>query len=147
MYKHILIPTDGSALAEKAVAAGIEFAREARAKVTLFTAVPEYQVPTTGELMTRRAPSLAAYEQLAEQNAGATLAGAAAQARAAGVEYDTDYALDNRPYHAIVEAAKRHGCDAIFMATHGREGLAKLWYGSETEGVLEHSDIPTLVYR
>jgi nucleotide-binding universal stress UspA family protein len=147
MYKHILIPTDGTALADKAVAAGIDFAREARAKVTLFTAVPEYQMPTEGELMTQRGPSLAAYEQLAEQKAGATLAGAAVRARAAGVDYDTDYALDDRPSHAIVEAAKRHGCDVIFMATHGREGFARLWYGSETAGVLEHSDIPTLVYR
>ena len=70
-----------------------------------------------------------------------------ALARAAGVACDTDFAMDNRPYHAIIDAAKRHGCDAIFMSTHGREGLAKLWYGSATAEVLAHSDIPTLVYR
>jgi nucleotide-binding universal stress UspA family protein len=147
MYKHILIPTDGSATADKAIEAGIEFAREAQARVTLFTAVPEYQVPTVGELMSSRAPSLATQEQLSRRKAEAILGPAASRARAAGVACDTDFAQDNRPYHAIIEAAKRHGCDAIFMSTHARQGLAKLWYGSETADVLEHSDIPTLVYR
>jgi len=147
MYRHILIPTDGSATAGKAVEAGIEFAREAQARVTLFTAVPEYKVPTEGELMSHRATSLSAHEQLSERKAAAILAPAAARARAAGGACDTDFALDNRPYHAIIEAANRHGCDAIFMSTHARQGLARLWYGSETAEVLEHSDIPTLVYR
>jgi len=147
MYMHILIPTDGSATADKAVAAGIEFAREAQAQVTLFTAVPEYQVPTEGELMSSRAQSLSTHEQLSQHKAQAILGPAASRAQAAGVACDTDFAMDNRPYHAIIEAAKRHGCDAIFMSTHARQGLAKLWYGSETADVLEHSDIPTLVYR
>jgi nucleotide-binding universal stress UspA family protein len=147
MYKHILIPTDGSAIADKAVEAGIEFAREAQAQVTLFTAVPEYEVPTAGELMSRRASSLSAHEELSRRKAAAILGPAQSRARAAGVACDTDFALDDRPYHAIIEAAKRHGCDAIFMSTHARQGLAKLWYGSETAEVLEHSDIPTLVYR
>jgi nucleotide-binding universal stress UspA family protein len=147
MYKHILIPTDGSAIAEKAVEAGIEFAREAQAQVTLFTAVPEYEVPTAGELMSSRASSLNAHEQLSKRKADAILGPAQSRARAAGVACDTDFALDDRPYHAIIEAAKRHGCDAIFMSTHARQGLARLWYGSETAEVLEHSDIPTLVYR
>jgi nucleotide-binding universal stress UspA family protein len=147
MYKHILIPTDGSAVADKAVEAGIEFAREAQAQVTLFTAVPEYEVPTAGELMSRRASSLSAHEELSRRKADAILGPAQSRARAAGVACDTDFVLDDRPYHAIIEAAKRHGCDAIFMSTHARQGLAKLWYGSETVEVLEHSDIPTLVYR
>ncbi|MDF3009989.1 MAG: UspA domain protein [Burkholderiales bacterium] len=147
MYKHILIPTDGSAVADKAVEAGIEFAREAQAQVTLFTAVAEYEVPTAGELMSRRASSLSAHEELSRRKADAILGPAQSRARAAGVACDTDFVLDDRPYHAIIEAAKRHGCDAIFMSTHARQGLAKLWYGSETVEVLEHSDIPTLVYR
>jgi len=147
MYTHILIPTDGSAIADKAVDAGIEFAREAKAQVTLFTAVPEYQVPTEGELMSSRAPSLATHEQLSRRKAEAILGPAASRARAAGVACDTDFALDNRPYHAIIDAAKRHGCDAIFMSTHARQGFARLWYGSETAEVLQHTDIPTLVYR
>ena len=69
------------------------------------------------------------------------------QARAARLEFDTDYAQSNRPWQAIIDAAQRHGCDAIFMASHGRKGLAAVWHGSQTRQVLTHSTVPTLVYR
>ena len=147
MYKHILIPTDGSETAAKAVEAGIDFAREAHARVTLFTAVPEYQAPGEGEIMTRRLVSLAEHEQLSRAMAERVLAAALEQARAAGVECDMDFAQSDRPYEAIVEAAKRNGCDAIFMATHGRKGLAALWHGSQTRAVLRNTEIPTVVLR
>ncbi len=148
MYKHILIPTDGSETADKAVRSGIEFAREAGARVTLFTAVPEYQLPSTASMMARQpVVSLAEHERRSRDKAGEILGKAIDQARAAGVEWASDYALSDRPSQAIIDAAKRHGCDAIFMASHGRKGFAKLWHGSETADVLTHSDIPTLVYR
>lgn len=148
MYKHILIPTDGSEVAAKAVEKGIAFAREAGARVTLFTAVPEYQLPSTSALMAHRSTvSIAEHERRSRDLAGNILGPAIDQARAAGVEWETDYALSDLPYRAIIEAAKKHGCDAICMASHGRTGLAKLWHGSETEEVLTHSDIPTLVVR
>ena len=148
MYKNILIPTDGSQIAEKAVVAGTEFARETGAKVILFTAVPEYQVPSEAELMARhKVPSIYEYERQAETTAREILEKAAASAKEAHVAFETDYALADEPYKAIVEAAKRHGCDAIFMASHGRTGIPALWYGSQTRDVLTHSDIPTLVYR
>jgi nucleotide-binding universal stress UspA family protein len=148
MYKHILIPTDGSEVAAKAVEKGIAFAREAGARVTLFTAVPEYQLPSTSSMMAHQpVVSLAEHERRSRDKAGEILGSAIDQARAAGVDWDSDYLLSDHPYRAIIDAAKRHGCDAIVMASHGRTGLAKLWYGSETEEVLTHSDIPTLVYR
>jgi len=147
MYKHILIPTDGSETADKAVDAGIEYAREAKARITLFSAVPEFQPPSQADLMTQRALSIEEHDRRSREKARQILDPAAGWARAAGVEFDTDYAQSDHPYRAIIEAAKRHGCDAIFMASHGRKGLAKLWHGSETIAVLTHSDIPTLVYR
>lgn len=147
MYKHILIPTDGSEIAEKAVAAGIEFAREASAKLTLFTAVPEYQPPSEGQIMARRVVSMAEHERRSEKMANGILAHAAERARAAGLEFRTDYAQSNHPWQAIIDAAQRHGCDAIFMGSHGRKGLAAMWHGSETKEVLTHSTIPTVVYR
>ena len=147
MYKHILIPTDGTPLAETAVANGIEFAREAGAKVTLFTAVPEYQPPSESQVMARQVVSLEDYARASHDKAGAILARGAALARAAGVEFDTDYAESNRAAHAIVEAARRHGCDAVFMASHGRSGLSRLVHGSETFEVINASEIPTMVYR
>ena len=147
MYKHILIPIDGSPTADKAIEAGIEFARGARAKVTLFTAVPEYQPPGDAELMARRAISLWDHERISRDNAQAILRPAAERLRAAGVECATAHAECNRPHEAIIDAARAHGCDLILMSSHGRRGLSELWYGSETHAVLKHSSIPTLVYR
>jgi nucleotide-binding universal stress UspA family protein len=147
MYKHILIPIDGSPAADKAIEAGIEFARSANAKVTLFTAVPEYQPPGEAELMARRAIALWDHERISRDKAQAILRPAAERLRAAGVECATAYAECNRPHEAIIDAARAHGCDLILMSSHGRRGLSELWYGSETHAVLKHSSIPTLVYR
>lgn len=147
MYRHILIPSDGSELAEKAVEAGIEFARSIHARVTGFTAVPEYRTPSESELMAKHVISLAEYEEQAKRNAERILERIGTRARAAGVEYDADFVQSDHPYEAIVRAAEAHGCDLIFMASHGRRGFAALMHGSETRGVLTHSTIPTLVYR
>ena len=148
MDRNILIPTDGSETAGKAVHAGTEYAREAGAKVVLFTAVPEYQVPSEAELLARhKVTSIYEYEKQAEKMARDILDKAAAPARDANVAFETDYAMADEPYKAIIAAAKRHGCAAIFMASHGRTGIPALWYGSQTRDVLTHSDIPTLVYR
>jgi nucleotide-binding universal stress UspA family protein len=147
MYKHILIPTDGSETAARAIEAGIQFAAEAKAKVTLFTAVPEYQPPSEADIVGRRVMSLWDHERVSREKAQAILEPAAARMRAAGVEVDTDYAESDSPYRAIIDAAQSRGCDLILMSSHGRHGLAELWYGSETREVLTHSQIPTLVYR
>lgn len=148
MYRHILIPTDGSDTAAKAVAAGTDYARETGAKVLFFTAVPEYQPPGDADVMAhKRLQSIWQYQEQAAQAAHAVLERAAAAAKHANIDFETDFALSDEPYRAIIAAAKRHGCDAIFMASHGRSGLPALWHGSQTHEVLTHSDIPTLVYR
>jgi nucleotide-binding universal stress UspA family protein len=148
MYKHILIPTDGSETAEKAVAAGIEFARDANAKITWFTAMPEYVIPTEGEVLGKKhVLSLEEYNAHSREEAEKILAGPAHRAHAAGVVSETDHAQSDYPYKAIIAAAQRHGCDLIFMSSHGRKGLPALFLGSETRNVLSHSTIPTLVYR
>jgi len=147
MYMHILIPTDGSDTAAKGVVAGIDYAREAGAKVLFFTAVPEYQVPSEAELMSRRVKSLDQYERESEQAARAVLDKVAAAAKSANIAFETEFARSDKPYQAIIDAARRRGCDAIFIASHGRNGLAEMWHGSQTHEILTHSDIPTLVYR
>ena len=148
MYRHILIPTDGSELARKAVDAGTDYARETGAKLTLFTAVPEYVMPSEADMMARRPiKSVPQFEEESKEAAELILAKAAASAKEANVTFDMDFAMSDRPYEAIIAAAKKHGCDAIFMASHGRKGLAEMWHGSQTHEVLTHSDIPTLVYR
>src|SRR5690242_21654343 len=119
MYQHILIPTDGSELADKAVEAGTNYARDANAKVLFFTAVPEYRPPSEGELLAHKPfTSVYQYEKDAEKAAREILDKAAASAKEANITFETDFALCDQPYQAIVEAAKRHGCDAIFMASH-----------------------------
>ena len=147
MYQHILIPTDGSETADKAVEAGIAFAKEAGARVTLFTAVPEYEVPGEAQIMSKQVISIAEHNRRSESMAQGILAPAMHRARTAGIDFDTDFVQSDHPYRAIISAAESHGCDAIFMSSHGRTGLSKMWHGSETEDVLTHSSIPTLVYR
>jgi nucleotide-binding universal stress UspA family protein len=148
MYKHILIPTDGSPTADKAVDAGLEFARESGARVTLFTAVPDYEPPSEAAVMAhQKVVSIEEHNRLSAAKAREILASAEERARAAGVAFESDFAQSNRPSQAIIAAARGHGCDAIFMSSHARTGLAKLWHGSETEEVLTGSAIPTLVYR
>jgi nucleotide-binding universal stress UspA family protein len=147
MYKHILIPIDGSSTAEKALAAGIELARGSAAKVTLFTAVPEYEVPGEGKVLGHDVISLADHARRSERRANEILAPAMEKLRAAKLDVGTRYAQSNRPWEAIVDAAKVYGCDAIVMASHGRKGISRLVHGSQTIDVLSHTDLPTLVVR
>lgn len=148
MYKHILIPTDGSATARKAVEAAIDYARETGALVTFFTAVPEYQLPRTTELLAHKpVMTMDEHEERSAAKARAILAPALERARTCGVEFRSDHALNDKPYEAIIAAARKHRCDAIFMATHGRNALSRLLHGSQTIAVLTRSDIPTLVLR
>jgi nucleotide-binding universal stress UspA family protein len=146
MYKHILIPTDGSETADKAVEEGLKFAKWSGARVTAFTAMPEYQLPS-GEIISRKAESLLDFERRSAQEAKALLDRVAERARAVGVEFDTDYAVSDRPWEAIIRAAEKNGCDLICIASHGRKGVSAFVHGSETREVLSHSRIPTLVYR
>lgn len=147
MFKHILIPIDDSKLSEKAIQNGVALARMMKARVTGFTAMPEYQIPSESEIMTRKAISVVEHEKLSQKKAKTILGRLERRAEAAGVPCDTDFALNDRPDEAIVKAAGVHGCDLILMASHGRSGLSALLKGSETRGVLAKSAIPTLVYR
>lgn len=147
MFQHIFVPTDGSALADKAVDAAIAFAGEAGARMTAFTVVPTYQQPSEVELMSRHGVSLASHEQRSRAQARDILDKVAARARAAGIDYADAFAQSDTPYAAIIEAANSRGCDLIFIASHGRRGISAVLHGSQTQALLTHSTIPTLVYR
>jgi nucleotide-binding universal stress UspA family protein len=147
MYKHILIPTDGSATAEKAVKAGLKFAKWSKAKVTVFTAMPEYRTPTAGEVAARNVLSIAEHERRSREQAQKLLDKVARRAKAAGVKLDTETALSDWPGKAIIAAAQKKRCDLIFIGSRGRTGLSALLLGSQTHEVLSRSRIPTLVYR
>jgi nucleotide-binding universal stress UspA family protein len=147
MFKHILVPTDGSALSEGTVARAVAFAKEADARITFFYAQPDFPMPIYGEgaLIDPTTPEQFAKSAAAE--AEAILAKAKDAANVAGVAADSDSTVNEVPYEAIIDAADRHGCDLIFMASHGRRGIAGLLLGSETQKVLTHSKTPVLVYR
>lgn len=147
MFKHLLVPTDGSELSDGAVERAVSFAREAGAKITFFTAKPDFPVSFYGEgaLVDPMTPEK--FAEMAEQHAQEILNKAVREALAAGVQCHTLAVVSDTPYEAIIKAADESGCDLIFMASHGRRGLTGLLLGSETQKVLTHSDIPVLVYR
>lgn len=147
MYKHILIPTDGSALSKKAVKKGVEFARELGARVTFFHSPADYEVVLYGEYFPPDLMPQDEYEKRVKRSAERILAEAEKTGLAAGVDCDTAYKSSRAPWEAIVAVAQKKKCDLIFMASHGRRGLAGMLLGSETSKVLTHSKIPVLVYR
>lgn len=147
MFKHILVPTDGSALSDSTVARAVSFAKENGARITFFYSQPDFPMPIYGEGALIDPTTPEQFAKSAASEAEAILSKARGAAEAAGVACDSDTAVNEVPYEAIIDAADRHGCDLIFMASHGRRGIAGLLLGSETQKVLTHSKTPVLVYR
>lgn len=147
MFKHILVPTDGSALSDSTVARAVSFAKETGARITFFYSQPDFPMPIYGEGALIDPTTPEQFAKSAASEAEAILSKARGAAEAAGVACDSDTAVNEVPYEAIIDAADRHGCDLIFMASHGHRGLSALLLGSETNKVLTHSKIPVLVYR
>lgn len=147
MFKHILVPTDGSPLSSETAKRAITFARETGAKVTFFFAKPDYPVAFYGEgaLIDPTTPDK--FAEMAEQQAREILAAHEASAKSEGVVSATISSVSDIPYEAIIAAAETSGADLIFMASHGRRGISGLLLGSETQKVLTHSKIPVLVCR
>jgi nucleotide-binding universal stress UspA family protein len=147
MFKRILIPTDGSKVADKAVKAGIRFAREIGAKVVGYYAIEPVQAYYYGEGTVADVRLIAELDRQSKAAGEKTLAAMARLARAGRVRFDSLCDKPGTAYDGIIAAARRKRCDVIFMASHGRSGLAKLVMGSVTQKVLAHSKIPVLVYR
>ena len=147
MFKHILIPTDGSELSRATAQRGVVFAKEIGAQVTVFFAKPEYPIAYFGEGALIDPTTPEKFAELADQQASEYLSDVQSQCATAGVACATVTAASDVPYEAIIEAAEKSGCDLIFMGSHGRRGISGLLLGSETQKVLTHSKIPVLVYR
>jgi len=145
MYKHVLIPTDGSALSEMAIRHGMALARAVGAKVTVLTVSLPFRSFAVDPVMVTDTPQR--YEEECEALAEKALGIARAEAGVAGVSCETSHVTQAQPYQAIIETAQKRGCDLICMASHGRRGVSALVLGSETNKVLTHSKIPVLVCR
>src|SRR5574343_1616650 len=147
MFKHILVPTDGSELSRATAKRAVSFAKEAGARVTVFFAKPEYPIAYFGEGALIDPTTPEKFAELANEQAAEYLGEVERECEALGVPCATTSATSDIPYEAIIEAAENAGCDLIFMASHGRRGISGLLLGSETNKVLTHSKIPVLVYR
>jgi nucleotide-binding universal stress UspA family protein len=145
MYKHILIATDGSILATKAVASGLQLAKALGAQVTAITATNPWtsfaaDVPPAFDF------PIDEYQKAAEANAAGVLSAVRTRARELGVECDTLQA-NSYPADAILETAKSKGCDLIVMASHGRRGIARALLGSQAASVVASSPVPVLICK
>lgn len=147
MFKHILVPTDGSQLSTDTVQRAISFAKETGARITFFFSKPDYPVAFYGEGALIDPTTPEKFAEMADRQAAEILAACERLAKAADVACQTLATTNEIPYEAIIDAADRSGCDLIFMASHGRRGISGLLLGSETQKVLTHSKVPVLVYR
>jgi nucleotide-binding universal stress UspA family protein len=145
MYRHILIPTDGSQLSQNAIAHGAALAASINATVTILTvSTPFHTFAVEPEMVTDTSEQ---YTNHAANRAAKYLNSAKEVAVAAGVSCDTAHVEHDHPYQAIIDAAARERCDLIVMASHGRRGVSAIILGSETVKVLTHSAVPVLVVR
>ena len=148
MYKHILIPTDGSPLSMKAAKAAAKLAKQLKAKVTALYVIPPYTPPSGPEaIMYRDLFSEKTYFDGMKQHAEKAVKRVKAAVEKAEVSCDTSARVGRTPWEAIIQSAKDKDCDLIVMASHGRRGIAGLILGSETQKVLTHSKTPVLVCR
>ena len=140
MYRHILITTDGSELAEHGVAHGLALAKSLGAKVSVIFVMEPFS-----EMTGRFLEAVARYAELRKEQATSVLDRAATAAKEAGVSCETIQVENGQPHQAIIAAAGDRGCDLIVMSSHGRSGLSVLLIGSVTNKVLTNAKTPVLV--
>ena len=144
MFKHILIPTDGSGLSEEAAAKAVALAKSISARVTGLTVSEPFHVFAADTMVTDTEDT---YKARCEERANKYLDAIKKAAEAAGVLFSGTHVFSDQPYMTIISTASAHDCDLICMASHGRRGMSALVLGSETVKVLTHSKIPVLVLR
>lgn len=145
MFKHILVPTDGSKLSEKAIKHAVELAKPNNSKVTVLHVMPKFHTFTyQADMLDMTAKE---YETASAERADQYIHTSARIAGAAGVDCDGVKAVSDQPFQEIIKTAKKKSCDLILMASHGRRGIEGFLLGSETQKVLTHSRVPVLVYR
>jgi nucleotide-binding universal stress UspA family protein len=143
MYKHLLIATDGSELAQRAVEQGLKLAEALKAKASIITVTEPWDALVFGEATAVLPP--AAYEENVTIAATRILDNVKATAEKLGQSCDTLHVKDRFPAEGIVECAAEKGCDLIVMASHGRRGLRRLILGSVANEVVTRSTIPVLI--
>lgn len=147
MFKHILVPTDGSEISLKSSQSAINLAQEMGAKITGVYIKPTYPLFYFGEAAAFDNQAVEEFYELAEKHSIEYLHSMENICKEAKVEFVGISVENNSVYEGIINTAQKQNCDLIFMASHGRKGLVGLLLGSETQKVLTHSPVPVLVYR
>ncbi len=146
MYRSILVATDGSDYALRAVTQAALLAKMSKAKLVLFHAAPHVHMPSYSEGLDIRRPRNVEEEKKARDAAAkAVLAAARKEIRVGDVEVEEAFEVADDPHAAILDAAAKHGVDLIVMAPHGHHGIAGVLLGSVTQKVLTHARMPVLV--
>jgi nucleotide-binding universal stress UspA family protein/hemerythrin-like domain-containing protein len=143
MYRHLLVPLDGSPLATELVRQSVLLAKSLGARITFFHAEEDHGATSVGALERVMWPSL--YQDRVAGDARAVLAKAAVVAREAGIDHEILTVVSDRPHEAILQAAEARGCDLVVIASHGRRGLRSLVIGSQTQNVVQQASLPVLV--
>jgi nucleotide-binding universal stress UspA family protein len=143
MFKHILLPTDGSELSLRAADTGIALAAKLGASIHAFSVVPP--LPTFSYSVDIIQANQAFYVDDAIARAKEYLNEVCLRAGHAGVPCSSSHVLDSRPHEAIVAAAIAGQCDLIVMGSHGWRGFDRLLLGSDTHKVIVNSEVPVLV--
>jgi nucleotide-binding universal stress UspA family protein len=144
MFNHILIATDGSEVATKAVGVGLKLAKKLAARVVVMTASEPLPATVSAETIAANFP--AEYEKATKESAAKILGEVRGEALTIGVECETLH-VTNFPAEAIIETAKANACDLIVMGSLGRRGIARLLLGSQATKVVTLSSVPVLVCR
>jgi nucleotide-binding universal stress UspA family protein len=147
MFKKLLVPVDGSVVSERAIGQAVDLAAQLGAGITGFVVEAMPSLPTMGTHLPSYQREVQSHEAKTEAHARQVLARFGEVARAAGVAFDGQFDRNDDVAGAIAGAAKRHGCDMIVMATHGRGAFGELLFGSQTKRVLSLTACPLLVLR
>ena len=148
MFKHILVPVDGSELSNSAVKRAVSFAADAKAKICFYHAQPAFVPPLlAGEGVIMDAGAQQMFADARTKEAEHLLRVAVEYAQKSGVPCHSITDIHDAPWQGVIENARQQQCDLIFMSSHGRRGVASLLLGSETQKVLTHCSIPVLVFR
>ncbi|MBS0468045.1 MAG: universal stress protein [Proteobacteria bacterium] len=147
MYKRILIATDGSQLSDMAVESGLSLAGLMGASVIALKVVPRYPRNYFDGTLPVEVADIKRIEKQWSEAAQTLVNKVKARGSDEGVSVKAVVVKSDLIAEAVIAAAKKHNCDLIVMASHGRKGIKRLLLGSETQHVLTHSHIPVLVLR
>lgn len=147
MYKRILVATDGSDLSSKAVENAINLAQACNAELIALKVIPRYPQSYFEGAIALEPTEIKNVEKQWADAGQAVVDAVKKQGEAKGVQVKALVAKDDVVSDAILAAAKKHHCDLIVMASHGRKGIQKLLLGSETQHVLTHATLPVLILK